>query len=269
MTFIFDLFLFPFRTLHSFWGLLFISIISGIWMIFIFKAVSNQQKISGIRKKMGGQVLGILLHVSSPGTVFKFAGKLIISNFYYLWLILLPLLVISVPFMLTYTQLEARYATIPFADTAEPVTVTLHYSDNLPERNDILIRGENVAILDPIIRIDTLNEVSFNIRPDFNTNECLYKLEIGDVVFPIGRISSGNGAIISRGFQSNQLFANHLMRPWIVSPEIQGKEPSSAYYSLPHIRFSIFGWYWSWLAIFLVFSSLSAVVGAIVFKIKV
>jgi len=268
ITFIFDVFLFPFKTIPSFWGLLFISVISGIWMILIFKAVSNQDKISRIRKKMGGQVLGILLHVNNPGTVFKFAWKLILSNFYYLWLILMPMLVIALPFILTYAQLEARYSTIPFAEATKPVTITLRYSGSMPLRDDFHAEGSNLTVLDPVIMIDTLKEVSFDILPESDADICLYSVSLSDINFPIGRIREGNEAIVSRGFDRNQ-FWNHLLKPWVVSPEISNAGPASGYFALPAIRFSIFGWYWSWLAVFLVFSSFSAFGGAVVFKIKV
>jgi len=81
---LFDILLLPFRSLPQFWGLLFLSLLSGIGMISVFRLISNQEKISRLRKRMGGEVFGILLHVSSPLTVIKFAGKLIWSNTVYL-----------------------------------------------------------------------------------------------------------------------------------------------------------------------------------------
>lgn len=93
---ILDVLLIPFRGLPPFWGLLFISMLAGLGMIQVFGRVSDQNAISRLRKRMTGEVLGILLHVSRPGTVMRFAGKLIVSNFVYLWHILKPLLVLAV-----------------------------------------------------------------------------------------------------------------------------------------------------------------------------
>ena len=121
----FDVLLLPFRAIPNFWGLLFISLLSGLGMIVVFKHVSNQDKILRIRRRMGGEILGILLHLSNPGTVMKFAGRLIWSNTVYLANILKPILVIAIPFMLLWGQLVAstglpygsskaeRYTSIP------------------------------------------------------------------------------------------------------------------------------------------------------------
>ncbi|RKZ06108.1 hypothetical protein DRQ25_14675, partial [Candidatus Fermentibacteria bacterium] len=80
----FDLLLLPFGTLPPVWGLLFISLLSSLGMIVVFRSVSNQEKISRLRRRMGGEILGILLHLRNPLTVVKFAWKLIWSNTVYL-----------------------------------------------------------------------------------------------------------------------------------------------------------------------------------------
>ena len=105
----FDILLLPFRPLPHFWGLLFISLLSGLGMITVFRLVSNQEKISRLRRRMGGEILGILLHLSNPLTVMKFAGKLIWSNTVYLVYLMKPLIVMAIPFMLVWGQLDARY----------------------------------------------------------------------------------------------------------------------------------------------------------------
>lgn len=260
----FDILLIPFRIFPPFWGLLFISLISGFGMILVFSRVSDQKKIARLRKKMGGEVLGILLHVSNPGTVMIFAGKLIKSNTIYLGYLLKPLLVIAIPFMLLWGQLDARYSTGSMNEDY-PTTVTVQYENGLPASENLNIKVTGLELIPPVVTVNTLDEASFRILPEGDT---LRSLEIGGTVIPVGRTGSWNGCRILRGFNS----AGSLKRffsPWIGRIDQTEEGPGSGWYSLPDTRYGILGGHWSWIAVFLVFSTLSATAGAKLFKVKI
>ncbi len=257
----FDVLLLPFRTLPHFWGLFFISLLSGLGMITIFKFVSNQEKISRLRRRMGGCILGILLHLSSPGMVMEFAGKLIWSNTVYLAYLLKPLLVIAIPFMLLWGQLDARYGSSEM-DKIDPVTVTVFFDDGLPARDSFEIGVSGLELVPPVVFIDTLDEASFRILPE---GDFLHYLEIGGTSIQVGRTGSWNGCRILRGFDSGSSLKKFFC-PWI--GRVNGG-PVSGWYSLPDVRYRVLGGHWSWIAVFLVFSSLSAIAGVKVFKVKI
>ena len=264
LTHLFDLLLFPFRPLPTFWGLLFLSILTGLWMILVFRAVSDQGRIAVLRKRMGGEVLGILLHVSRPGTVALFAGRLIASNTIYLWHLLRPLLVIAIPFALTWGQLEARYSTETLSSTTGPVTYTLSYRE-LPPRDSLDILGNGISFFGPTVMVDTLAEVSFRIVP---LNPARKTLSAGELTVPVGRTADWNGARISRGFRMGRAI-ERLFKPWLSPvPELHDA-PIAGDMSLPGTSFGVMGGHWSWAAVFLVFSSLAAIGGAIVFKVRI
>jgi len=260
----FDLLLLPFGTLPPVWGLLFISLLSGLGMIVVFRSVSNQEKISRLRRRMGGEILGILLHLLNPLTVVKFAWKLIWSNTVYLAYILKPLLVIAIPFMLVWGQLDARYGAAEM-DGNDQVTVTLSFDDGLPERSGLQIEVTGLQLVPPVMFIDTLDEVSFRVIPDGAPPRYLL---ISGVSIQLGRIGRRNGCRILRGFDSGNSL-RRLFDPSIVRVDkIRGGAVSGSY-SLPDIRYGVLGGHWSWIAVFLVFSSLSAIAGAKVLKVKI
>jgi len=260
----FDILLLPFRMLPPFWGLLFISLLSGLGMIIVFGLVSNQEKISRLRKRMGGEALGILLHVGSPVTVVEFAGKLIWSNTVYLGYLLKPLLFIAIPFMLVWGQLDARYGRAGM-DNDVPVTVTLQFESGLPERESIEIEVAGLEFLPPIVMIDTLNEASFRILPE---GDSLRSLDISGTALRIGRTARWNGSRILRGFDSGASL-KRLFSPWVGRIDQSEEGPGSGWYTLPDVRYGVLGGHWSWIAVFLVFSSLSAIAGARLFKVKI
>ncbi len=264
LTMVLDILLLPFRSLPSIWGLLFISLLTGIGMISIFRLTSNQEKISRLRKKMLGEIFGILLHVSSPATVMKFAGRLIWSNTLYLLYIIKPLLVIAIPFMLIWGQLDARYGT-DIVDQNTSVTVTVEYEDSLPERDNITLIGNGIEIIQPLVMVDTLRQVSFRIILEDGT---IGSLDVNGTSSTVGKTGTWNGALILRGFDTENSL-KRLFCPWVDKGVVSGDGPISGWYSLKTVRYEVLGGHWSWLAVFLVFSSISAIAGAKIFDVKV
>jgi hypothetical protein len=261
---LFDVLLSPFGSLPPIWGLLFISLLAGLGMILVFGRISDQDAITRMRNRMTGEVLGILLHVSRPSAVLRFAGRLIVSNFIYLWHLLRPLIVIALPLALVWGQLEGRYSTIDLPEERDLVTVTLSYS-LLPQIEERTIVGCGVEILEPVMQVDTLREVSFRIAalPGYPR-----ALSAGGVIFPVGRTGDWNGALVMRGFRIAKP-VERLFKPWLSADCWIPDGPIACSFDLTGASYHVFGGHWSWLAVFLVFSSLSAIAGARLFRIKI
>jgi hypothetical protein len=261
---LFDALLLPFRALPPFWGLLFLSLLAGIGMIHVFGRISDQNEIARLRKRMTGEVLGILLHVSRPSTVLRFAGRLIVSNFVYLWHIFRPMLVIALPFVLIWSQLEARYSTVDLSGDRDPVTVTLSYT-NLPRIEQRAIDGSGILFVGPVMQVDTLREISFSILA---LPEHPRTLSAGGVSFPVGRTGDWSGAIIARGFDTGREL-ERFFRPWITGAGVVPDGPFAGRFDLASVSYPVLGGHWSWLAVFLVFSTLSALAGAKLFRVRI
>ena len=138
--------LIPFRSLHPLAGAVWLSVLAGLCMILIFRWLTDQEAISELRRRMGAEVLGMLIYISSPGTVLRMAGRLLRSNLRYLVLILRPLVVIAIPFAVLLGQLDARYSRgIP--SPGEDITVTLGWAGQLPSRGECSVVASNATVL--------------------------------------------------------------------------------------------------------------------------
>ncbi|OPL18534.1 MAG: hypothetical protein AVO35_04170 [Candidatus Aegiribacteria sp. MLS_C] len=260
----FDMILYPFGWLPPIWGLLFISVASGLGMIFVFRAVSDQEGIARLRRRMGGEILGILLHVSSPITVLRFAGRLIRSNTSYLVLLLKPLLVMAVPFMILWGQLDARFSSSG-AQEGFQVTVTVQYAEEVPPADSIEITAEGVLVVPPLMVVDTLEQASFRLEERNGPPACI---TVDGVRAGFAGTDTRSGSIVLRGFDADPS-PLVLLTPMVHVVEGSGEGPVSGWYSLPGKDFGIFGMHWSWEAVFLVFSMVAALAGARIMKIRV
>jgi len=259
--------LLPFRGLPPLWGLAWLSLLAGVCMILVFKGFSNQEAIGNLRKKMGAQALGMLLFISNPLAVLSMAGRLILSNFAYLWLILKPILIIAIPFVILMGQLDARYGRIP-PSQLDVITVTIVYSNDFPERNSFGVECENANLMEPFVFIPALGEVSFRIRP---SGHGLITLDTGGVSITFGEADTWSGAVSFREFDTGTPFSR-IVQPWNVKASyysVDSCTPSRGRIDLPARRYDVLGGRWSWLTVLLVFSSLSAIAGAVVFRVKI
>ncbi len=255
MNALFDFLLLPFQSIDPIWGLMWISAISGILMILVFKKTSNQQAISRLRRKMGSRALGMLLFLESPVTVVKLAFALVTDNFIYLWHLLKPMLIISIPFIVTAAQLDARYSRVTL-DADHPSTVTILWESSVPV--DSTSEPEEGVLLSPVVTIPDSLEQSFS----FTGNRGLFVYSAMGV-----RLGSGgpSGSVVLRGAEDGGI-VQALFRPWNGSLE-QGV--AGVHSTIQETRYRILGGRWNWFAVFLVFSSVWAILGAVVFKVKV
>ncbi len=261
MTPLFNTILSPLRGMYPFAGLLAVSLVFGVFMIVVFRFTSDQKAIGRIRRRMGARALGMLLHLHSPLTVLKSAAALMADNFAYLWLILRPMLVMAIPFLITAAQLDARYGTMPMPrGTSTTVTVTWN---EMPARNSLTIGGTGLSVIEPVVFIDTLGETSFRVSSGLPGAV----ITIGDDSFPAGASAEGSGRIIYRGAARGG-FPGRLMTPFLSGID-EGSPVSALRIDLAEARYRILGGRWSWLGVFLFYSSLSAIAGAAAFKVKV
>lgn len=253
--------LLPFRNCPPFTGLLAVSIVFGLAMILVFRFTSNQKAIGRIRKRMGARALGMLLHLHSPVTVVRSAAALMADNFAYLWRIVIPVFVMTVPFILTAAALDARYGSMPIP-RGVPTTVTVTWEE-LPSRENLTVTGEGITVIEPIVFVDTLRQTSFRVE---NATPGA-TVTAGGVTFPLGASEGGAGRVIYRG-AARMNRVERLLKPFL-APLPPDCPVTDAKVFIPEARYRILGGRWSWLTVFLVFSSLAAIAGAAAFKVKV
>ena len=111
----FSLLVFPFRGLAPVWPLTFVSLVTGLLMLWIFGLVSNQEAIIRVKDKIRGNLLAIRLYQHDVGIVLKSQARIFRDTLTYMKYSLYPMAVLIVPVVLIIIQLHLNFA-------AEPLT---------------------------------------------------------------------------------------------------------------------------------------------------
>jgi hypothetical protein len=110
---LFDLLVWPLRTLDPIWALLALSLLAGVMALWIFGKVSDQDRIRRVRDRIRGNVIGIRLFGDDIGLLFRLQGRILWDTLVYMRYALVPTLVLLVPFLLILTQANLRFSVRP------------------------------------------------------------------------------------------------------------------------------------------------------------
>jgi len=156
----------PFKTLDPVWGMLFVSFATGIVMLLIFKATSDQAGIKTAKNKVRGHFLAIRLYRDDLGLMFGTVRNLLISNFLYLKKAFRPMLFLMIPVGIILLHLAGRYEKRPF-QIGETTVLSLRLTENTSWEQ---LKKVEIDVPDGIkletlpVRIVQLSEISWRIR---------------------------------------------------------------------------------------------------------
>ena len=157
---------YPFKTLDPVWGMLFVSFATGIVMLLIFKATSDQAGIKTAKNKVRGHFLAIRLYRDDLGLMFGTVKSLLASNFLYLKKAFRPMLFLIIPVGIILIHIAGRYEKRPL-QVGETTVLSLKLNDNTGweqlKKVEIDV-PEGLKLETPPVRIAQLREISWRIR---------------------------------------------------------------------------------------------------------
>jgi hypothetical protein len=112
---LFDLLLSPLESIGRPFALVAVSAVFGVVALVLFKHVSAQKRIKGVKDRIKGHLIEIRIYQDDLAIVGKAIGKVLGRNLQYLSLNLLPFVPLSIPFVFVLAQLVVRYGYAPAA----------------------------------------------------------------------------------------------------------------------------------------------------------
>jgi len=163
--FIVQLLLLPFTRLNPWAGLLFVSLVTSLFMLFIYKKISNQEKIKKTKNLIKAHLLEMRLFQHDYRVLLQTQKNLVLTNLRYLGLNLKPLLVMIIPLFLLLAQLNLwfGYRSLQPAETFL-LKVRLNSSVAVDRASLDLELPSGLSVETPVLRIVDENEADWRIR---------------------------------------------------------------------------------------------------------
>lgn len=266
LTMLFDILVVPFgdnRT-AALWGL---SLATGVALIFLFKATSNQDRIKATRDAFKARILEMRIYQDDVLLIFKALGGALWTNVAYLRASLKPILVLLVVAMPVFIQLDERYGRehITPGDTAL-LTVTLKDGVD-PMTTPITASGGDAVTIDaPPVRVPSAREIDWRLRVrSAGTHPFTVTAYDAPYEFPVVAAASNRTIGFTRTANSA---GETLLHPSL--PEIPRNSPiESVHIQYPTPDYSLVFWRTPWWVVFIVVVSLGALIPKLLFRIEI
>jgi len=143
-----------------------ISVLVGVAMLWVFRRTSNQKAIAASKRRIQACLYEMRLFTEEPSLVWKAQVGLLTGNLQYLALMLLPAIVMTVPMIAVFAQLEAIYGMDALPVGVEAiVTMQMKTGMDAAIAPPSLQAPPQIRIESPAVRILTDRQVTWRIRP--------------------------------------------------------------------------------------------------------
>ncbi|OGD20427.1 MAG: hypothetical protein A2W03_01775 [Candidatus Aminicenantes bacterium RBG_16_63_16] len=163
---LFDALFYPFRTLTAWWGMLYISLLTGLLMLAVFRLTSNQPGIRAAKDRIKAHLLEMRLFKDNFRVSLGAQRQILAANWRYIRYSFKPLLVMIIPLVLILIQLNFWFGYEPLA-AGEPAILKVRLDSGIdPLKTEILLEtSPSVRVETPPLRIADEHEVDWRIRP--------------------------------------------------------------------------------------------------------
>lgn len=250
---LFGLIFSPFKSLDPAWGLVVVSFLTGIVMLFVFKATSDQPGIKRAKNLVKGHFLAIRLYKDDISLMFDTMKNIIMSNLFYMRKSLRPMLFLIVPVVLILIQLGSRYEYRPLkVGESTLLTVRLHRAATMDELRQVkLDLPDGLAVESYPVRIEQQQEVNWRIKAlkpgRYDVTIKFDDRVVGKQLQVEGRLNSLSPQVASNDFMTALLYP--------AESSIPGKSfAASIAVFYPKRDFDILGFKVHWLVAFFILS---------------
>jgi hypothetical protein len=162
-----DLLLAPFAKLPPFWGIFFLSVLTSLFVLIIYRAVSSPKKVKETKNQIKANILAIRLYrdfwKTIVGSFFKslyYTGKYFLLN-------LGPLLLVLPLMFLLFVQMDIRYGMRPFRPDEE-IVVKARFNKELGAVAAAIPASPYYRPLMNPVYVDALQEVNWKLKAGRN-----------------------------------------------------------------------------------------------------
>jgi hypothetical protein len=267
ITWFFNLILLPFGTTHHLLALVTLSVVTGVIAAFVFKWVSNPAAIRVAKDLIKARILEMRIYQDDPALILKGFGGTLKSNFVYLRVLLKPIVVLMIPLLVVWMQMDERFSRRPLDEGAQTL-LSVQLKDGLdPFGTDVTLGTNGGVIADSRpVRIADTREIGWRLRVE-SPGTADVTLSVGDEAYTFPIVAEPSYRMI--GHQKNaSSWIEPLLHPAL--PAIPSGSPfSRVELTYPSASYPLLFWDVPWWAIFIVYLSLAAIALKFVIKFEI
>jgi len=272
---IFNIIFFPFQSMNPWIGMILISFLTALFMLFVFRFTSNQEGIRQVKNKIKAHLLEFWLFKDNLSLSFKAQGNILRNNLKYISYSAKPLLVMIIPIILIVTQLNLWFGYEALTPGQEAILkVKMEEGQNPLDINLALEPSSGFDIQTPPFRIEEEEEINWRLQARekgvhdltliVNGQRLTKKLAIAQR--PLSKISP---------LKVRRNFINELVNPG-ESPLPRDLPIKTIEVKYPAKSMNLFGWsipwLWkipAWVIVYFVLSIIFAFVFKGMFKVEI
>jgi uncharacterized membrane protein (DUF106 family) len=166
---IFEILFLPFQNMSPWIGMIVVSLLTGLLMLFIYKYTSNQEGIRKIKNKIKAHLLELRLFKDSLSISFKAQGSILRANLKYIGYSSKPLLVMIIPVVLILIQLNFWFA-YDSLNLKQNTLLRVQLNEGVPllDTQIEIKTGSGIVLETHPLRITDSNEINWRIRAEEN-----------------------------------------------------------------------------------------------------
>ncbi len=163
----FSLLFSPFRHLNPWFGMVFVSFLTGLLMLLIFRLTSNQAGIKNVKDKIKAHLLELRLFNDNLNVSLKAQSQILRYNLRYIGYSFKPLLVMIIPLILILVQLNVWFGYEPILPGESAILkVKLEETAKLLELPATVEPPVGIMVETPALRVEDEKEIDWRIRAD-------------------------------------------------------------------------------------------------------
>ena len=257
---VFDLIVLPFRGMPPIVGLTVISVLVSAGMMIGFRAVSDQDALEAVKRRIYGGVYEIRLYKDDLLTIFAAQVGVLRETMAYFRLSMVPMLWMMVPIVIIVSQLQFQYgyeSLEPGQTALVKVELTEEGADRVAETNgaDVSLDvPDGVRLETPLVWIPSLREAGWRIAAE-SPGEYELVVRIGEETLTKSVRVSGTTVLRSPLRPSSLL--DQLIYP-AEAPLPRGSNAEAIRVDYVDAEINLFGWSTHWIIAFFILTMVFA-----------
>jgi uncharacterized membrane protein (DUF106 family) len=265
---IFDVLFLPFRSMSPWVGMILISFLTGLLMLFVFKWTSNQEGIQKVKNRIKAHLLELRLFKDSLSQSLRSQGNILRCNLKYISYSVKPMLVMIIPLVLILIQLNFWFGFESLSPNESVLLKIKLAEDQNPLETQIAVQPSSGLVMEtPPLRIEESHEINWRFSATEKGNQQFIITIDGESITKHVSVSQKPLTKISP-LKTGKKFLDQVMYP-TESPINENLPVEAIEIQYPTKSMSLFGWKLHWIIVYFALSIIFGFAFKGAFKVQV